>query len=592
MIKKYLEISKSLQLALPTHLIKQIYIIYFCLIFAALLEMIGLGSIPFFISILLDTNSSFEIWNINLTERVKSMFKEENFLIFFPLIIILIFLIKNLVLFIIAFLETSIIRNIKIFFIQRLFKIYLFKPYDFYLKKNSAEIIKNIFNETQFTTSMVANLLTFIRELTILFVVGILILSYEPIISLSAILILVIFFLIFYKIFNNYIINLGKLRLKFLDYVFNNIQSLSGAIKDIKIYKKEKFFNDRFTIDVTKYENVIFKQNFIEKMPRIIFEVLAVAVVFSIVSVYFYLGGDIDSLIPILALFAVSLIRLIPAFKAMSTATLYMNNIKISFDYITNQIIEFNQNKHSNEGLVRNFYVLKDKIASIKDLNFNYSIDKNAKTIKDFNFNIKRGDLLGIIGKSGSGKSTLINLLLGLLKTNTGEIVFDYEEKETKNLFSYVPQEIYLLDDTLRRNIAFGEKDHDIDENDIIEAVKMSGLLPLIEKNKQGLDLVVGERGVRLSGGEKQRVGLARALYKKSKILILDEATSSLDIVTEKQIMNSINKLKNKLTIIIVTHRLSTIETCDRVFLIKDGKLLDEGTLVSLKNKYPSEFLK
>ena len=592
MINKYLEISKALRLALPPKLTNQIYLIYFCLILAAFLEMIGLGSIPFFISILLDTNSSFEMWGVNLAEKFKFVFQGDNFLIYFPLIIIIVFLIKNFVIFLITLLETSTIRNIKIFFIQRLFKIYLLKPYDFYLNKNSAEIIKNIFNETQFTTSMVTNLLTFIRELTILFVVGILILAYEPLISFSAIAILIVFFLIFYVIFNNYIINLGKLRLKFLDYVFNNIQSLSGAIKDIKIYKKEKYFNDRFIGDVTKYEDVMFKQNLIEKMPRIIFEVLAVTVVFSIVSIYFYLDGDVNSLIPILALFAVSLIRLIPAFKAMSTATLYMNNIKISFDYITNQIIEFNRNKYSEEGIARSFYELKDKIASIRNLNFDYSKDKNVKTIKDINFNIQRGDLIGIIGKSGSGKSTLINLLLGLLKSNNGEVVFDNKDKEVKNLFSYVPQEIYLLDDTLRRNIAFGEKDNDINESDILEAVQMSGLTPLIEKNNKGLNLVVGERGVRLSGGEKQRVGLARALYKKSKILILDEATSSLDIVTEKQIMDSINKLKNKLTIVIVTHRLSTIETCDRVFLIKDGKLLDEGTLSSLKTKYPSEFLK
>ena len=165
------------------------------------------------------------------------------------------------------------------------------------------------------------------------------------------------------------------------------------------------------------------------------------------------------------------------------------------------------------------------------------------------------------------------------------------KNKKIKNLISYVPQDIYLLDDTLRKNIAFGEDESSINDKDINEIVKLSGLSPLIKKNKQGIDLVVGERGVRLSGGEKQRVGLARALYKKSQILILDEATSSLDILTEKQIMNSINELKNKLTIIIVTHRLSTIEKCDRIFLIKDGKLLDEGSLETLKNKYPKEFL-
>ena len=225
MFKQYLEISKSIKLALPSKLIKQIYLMYFCLILAAVLEMLGLGSIPFFISILLDSNSSIEILGINFTESIKNLFSKKNFLIFFPIIIIMIFIIKNLMMLLITFLETSIIRNVKIFFIESLFKIYLFKPYDFYLNKNSSEIIKNIFNETQTTTSMLTNLLKFIRELTILFVVAILIFLYEPLISFTAISILIIFFLIFYKSFNNYIFNLGKIRLKFLDFVFNNIQS-------------------------------------------------------------------------------------------------------------------------------------------------------------------------------------------------------------------------------------------------------------------------------------------------------------------------------------------------------------------------------
>ena len=592
MFKQYLEISKSIKLALPSKLIKQIYLMYFCLILAAVLEMLGLGSIPFFISILLDSNSSIEILGINFTESIKNLFSKKNFLIFFPIIIIMIFIIKNLMMLLITFLETSIIRNVKIFFIESLFKIYLFKPYDFYLNKNSSEIIKNIFNETQTTTSMLTNLLKFIRELTILFVVAILIFLYEPLISFTAISILIIFFLIFYKSFNNYIFNLGKIRLKFLDFVCNNIQCLSGAIKDIKIYKKENFFNKRFSRDITKYENVIFKLSFLEKMPRIMFEVIAVLIVFSIISLYFYFDGDVNSLIPILALFAVSLIRLIPAFTTMSSATYYMKYVKTSFDHVTGQIIEFNKNKYSATGLMHNFYNLKDKIANVKNLNFNYSKNINVKSISDINFQIKKGDFIGIIGKSGAGKSTLINLILGLLKTNSGEVTFDSREKETENLFSYVPQDIYLLDDTLKNNIAFGEKEEAIKDEDIKDVIKMSGLSDLVEKNKQGLELVVGERGVRLSGGEKQRVGLARALYKKSKILILDEATSSLDIVTEKKIMDSINNLKNKLTIIIVTHRLSTIESCDRIFLIKEGKLLDEGNLESLKAKYPSEFLK
>ena len=591
MFKNFLNISKSIKSAVPNRLLKQIYVIYFCLIIAAVLEMIGLGSIPFFIGILLDSTTHFTIFGFNLTEAIKNIFDKKNFLIYFPLIIISIFIIKNAVMFIIIFLETSIVRNIKVYFIKTLFKIYIHKPYNFYLNKNSAEIIKNIFNETQTTTSMVTNLLKFVRELTVLIVIGGLILLYEPLISFSAISILVLCLLIFYYLFNNYILNLGKLRLRLLDYVLNNIQSLSGAIKDIKIYKKENYFNEKFALDAENYENVIFKQSFLEKTPRIIFEILAVVVVFSIVSIYFYFEGDINSLIPVLALFAVSLIRLIPAFTSMSTSLYYMRYVKTSFDHVTQQITEFKRLKYSDKGIVRDFFELKNMIASIENLNFNYQKTSKIKSISDVNFNIKTGDMVGIIGKSGAGKSTLINLLLGLLPATTGSIKINNKEKDTKNLFSYVPQDIFLLDDSLRKNIAFGESANEINDNEIEKIVEMSGLTPLVKKNKEGLELIVGERGVRLSGGEKQRVGIARALYKKSKILILDEATSSLDTVTEKKIMDSINQLKNKFTIIIVTHRLSTIESCNRIFLIKDGKLIDEGNLDYLKKKYPKEFL-
>ena len=585
------KVSAQIKSAVPKNLVYKIYFVYFCLIITAFLEMLGLGSIPVFIALILDPNTSFEIININISLIIKDFFDEKNFLVFFPFLIISIFIIKNLMMMLIMYLEARITRNIKIYFIKTLFKIYIYKPYSFYLNKNSAEIIKNIFNETQTTTTMVTSLLKLVREFTILIVIGVLILIYEPFISFSAILVLGIFFVIFYYLFNDYILNLGKVRLKLLDFVFNGIQSLSGSIKDIKIYKKEKFFENKFSKDVVKYENIIFKQSFLEKTPRIIFEILAVVIVFSTISIFFKFGGEANKLIPILALFAISLVRLVPAFTSMSSALYYMRYVKISFDNVTKQIADFKKNKNAETGLFRNFYELKDKIFSVKNLHFNYSNDSNIKSISNINFDIKIGEMIGVIGKSGAGKSTLINIIMGFLEPINGSVKFNKKNKKIKNLISYVPQDIYLLDDTLRKNIAFGEDESSINDKDINEIVKLSGLSPLIKKNKQGIDLVVGERGVRLSGGEKQRVGLARALYKKSQILILDEATSSLDILTEKQIIDSINELKNKLTIIIVTHRLSTIEKCDRIFLIKDGKLLDEGSLENLKNKYPKEFL-
>ena len=587
--KNFLNISKKINLSIPKNYMYQIYFVYTGLIFTAILEMLSLGTIPIFITLLLDAESSFSLMNINLSLLVRDIFGNK-ILILFPIFIILLFIIKNILMFLIILLETSVLRNLKIFFIKSLFNIYLTKPYEFYLRKNSSEIVRNIFNETQYATSLVKNLIKFFREFTIAIVITILILVYDPIISFSVISIFVLFFLVINFLFNNYILNIGRLRLKFLDLVFKGINTLSGAIKDIKIYQKEKYFKKKFSDYVDRYEEVIFKQSLIERLPRIIYEILTVATVFAIIAIFIYIGGDQSKLIPLLALFAVSLIRMLPAFSSMSSALYYIKYIKISFEHITNQIIENKDKLKTNDTIFRSFYKLKDKIISINNLDFNYQKNSNIKSITNINFEIKKGDFIGIIGKSGSGKSTLINLILGLLKQNNGKVDFNSDYQNLNDLVSYVPQDIYLLDDTIKRNIAFGEEDNEIDDKKVEEVIISSGLSELIQKNKKGLELILGERGIRLSGGEKQRVGIARALYRKPKILILDEATSSLDTSTEKDIINSINYLKNKLTIIIVTHRLNTIKNCEKVFLIKDGKIIDSGNLGYLTDKYSEEF--
>ena len=281
---------------------------------------------------------------------------------------------------------------------------------------------------------------------------------------------------------------------------------------------------------------------------------------------------------------------MLPAFTAMSSALYYIRYIKISFDHIIDQIIENKDRLDDSETLSRKFFKLKDKIISIQNLEFNYKKDSKIKSISNINFEISKGEFIGIIGKSGAGKSTLINLILGLLKKNNGEIIFDNEIQNAENLISYVPQDIYLLDDTIRKNIAFGESSDQINDEKVNEVIDSSGLRPLLDKNEQGINLVLGERGIRLSGGEKQRVGIARALYKNPKILILDEATSSLDTLTEREIISSVNKLKNKITIIIVTHRLNTVKNCEKILLLDNGRAIDFGSLDHLKNKYPDQF--
>jgi len=201
---------------------------------------------------------------------------------------------------------------------------------------------------------------------------------------------------------------------------------------------------------------------------------------------------------------------------------------------------------------------------------------------------VNKGEMIGVIGKSGSGKTTLVNIILGLLHPKNGAIYINgLSQSKEKTSISYVPQDIFLLDDTLRRNIAFGEEEEEINNDKVIKCIDETKLTKLINKSDKGINMIVGERGTKLSGGERQRLGIARALYKDPVILVLDEATSSLDYETENEIVNSIVNIKGKQTIIIVAHRLSTVQICDRVLLMENGKIKDVGDLSKLLKKYP-----
>ena len=199
--------------------------------------------------------------------------------------------------------------------------------------------------------------------------------------------------------------------------------------------------------------------------------------------------------------------------------------------------------------------------------------------------------MVGIIGKSGSGKSTIVNIILNLLSPEKGNVKLfkDTNKKNSvKNYFGYVPQDIFLIDDTIRQNIAFGELEKDIDDVLVLDCLLKSGLKEFVDSSPNKLNTMVGEKGIKISGGERQRLGIARALYKQPKILIMDEATSSLDQNTEKKVINSLKKIKENHTIVMIAHRLSTLENCDKVYLIENGKIVDNGKLNELVKRHPN----
>lgn len=415
--------------------------------------------------------------------------------------------------------------------------------------------------------------------------IGFLLVIFDPIISLIGISITSLFVLIFYLKTDKKLKNIASFRVKLFGEIFKHVIETFSIIKEIKIYSKQNFFINKFTTIRSNLETFLFKRDFLIKLPKIVFEFLAVSLIIFLIVVFLILDKNTSELFTLLSLMAVAVVRLLPSFNQLSISLTHFGSYKISFEILAREIEIYFLKKKNENNINKNKLLLESKFSIpeilIENIYFNYDENKDAG-LKDISLSIKKGEMIGIIGRSGAGKSTLVNIMLKLLEPKRGKVLF----KEEESSCGYVPQDIFLLDSSLKKNIALGQIENEIDEKKLMDVIKKCELENFIKMHKKGVDLILGERGIRISGGEKQRIGLARTLYSEKKIIILDEATSALDNKTEKSIMDSILKLKNELTIIIVAHRLSTLQHCDRVIYLENGYIKDQGKLDYLLKKY------
>jgi len=322
-----------------------------------------------------------------------------------------------------------------------------------------------------------------------------------------------------------------------------------------------------------------------QQVPRLLLEAIAVISLALVVIVNIFIGSDVAQLLPIVAVFAVAAFRMMPSLNRVMGATQTLLSEAVTIDLVYDELTNVLNKDHvignsvidsmiGNSVIDSNNVELKNNIV-LNDLSFKYT-DSTEYVLKNINFQISSGQMIGLVGESGSGKSTLINLLLGLLKPADGDIYVDgisiWENVNSwQSSIGYVPQDIFLTDDSLRNNIALGVDDSVIDDDLLERVIKQASLSKFVEDQPDGIYVNVGERGAKISGGQKQRIAIARALYHDPQILILDEATSALDEKTEESIIQTVNELHGRLTVILVTHRLSTIKYCDRVYTIKQG---------------------
>ena len=568
---------------LLTRKLKYLYILnFFVGFFVSFFEIIGIGSIVIYIGAIVEPLNFFSGYeNIYLVKYFINL-DDNSRLLFLSLSLIGIFLIKGIVIFSAQYIQSKFNYEAISYISNKLFKAYLFKDYAFHLKNNPSTLNQRIHNETSQVVSYLEWLLKFIN--TILLVLGILfILSYSS--SLIGILnMLVVFLLVVISRYflMNRIRNRSKIRSENDLIVFKTLQHAFGSYIETVLFKKEFFFLRHFNKHFRKKEFQSMYITVINSLPRIFIEITVVVALSLFFIVYIESSEDLIKILPLLTLVAVSFIRLMPT---LTQLLLSINQLKFN-TYGKNLIlIEFK--KIEEDKLNKTLEVSKKEVSfnqniKIENLSFKYENESKEHIFENLNLEINLGDKIAIVGESGIGKSTLINLITGLLKPSKGRILVDdfsiFENlKKWQDIISYIPQDIYLIDDTIEKNITFStQEEEDVNKEWLDKILKLSNIYNDIYKLKEGTQTLVGNRGIRFSGGQKQRIAIARALYKKPKILIMDEPTSGLDFENEAKLIENILSISKNLTLIIIAHNIDRHKGKFDVYKLKKSLLVKE----------------
>ena len=495
------------------------------------------------------------------------------------LLLILVFTLKNLFFIFLIWFQEKFTFNVHIRLSQYLFKLYLFQPYTFHLQRNSSELIRNINGEvSMFSAFGVSPAIMLISEILILLGICTLLLLIQPIGLIMVGSIMGFAGWLFLRTTRRKNTELGEKRQHHSGLIIQHLQQGLGAIKDVKLLGREFEFVKKFEEHNIENAQAGRLQKVLQQLPRLWLEVLVIISLSVLIFSMLIQNRALDDILPIAGLFAVAAFRLMPSISRILNAIQSLRYGLTVVDTLSNEVsqsysdrILYNQNDFSFNNSIE-----------FKNVTYSYPGSQKSSLI-DISLKIQKGESVGIIGASGAGKSTLVDVLLGLLTPNEGKILVDEcdiqnQLRQWQTQIGYVPQSIYLTDDTLRRNIAFGIKDEEINDDAVLDAICSAQIDKFIENLPMGLDTAVGENGIRLSGGQRQRIGIARALYHKPNILVLDEATNALDMETEQEVMRAVGALKMEKTMIIIAHRLRTVEDCDRLYKIDNGKLVQEDT--------------
>jgi len=468
-------------------------------------------------------------------------------------------------------------------------KGYLSQPYSWFLSRNSADLGKTILSEVNTViNSCIFPFLTLIAQGMVVVAILILLLLVDPLLAISVGFVFGLAYLTIFLFIGNYLKKLGQDRMQANRERFTHVSEAFGAAKEVKIDGLERFYIERFAKSAAIFAKGQTTARVITQMPRFALEAIAFGGLLLVILYLMSQGGGFASSLPVVSLYAYAGYRLLPAFQQIYASFTQLRYAGPALDALHQEIDTVESSIAKSGNLTQ---ISFNKVIKLNKVSYRYP---NAKdfAVEDININIPVNSIVGFVGTTGSGKTTIVDLILSLLDTQKGYLSIDdqritnHNKRSWQNLIGYVPQNIYLSDDSIAANIAFGVNFEDIDKQALYKSAKVANIYDfIINELPQGFDTVVGERGVRLSGGQLQRIGIARALYNNPQVLVFDEATSALDNLTEKSVMQSIDSMSHNITIIIIAHRLSTVRKCDQIYLLERGKVKASGNFDQLSKK-------
>lgn len=584
-LKSLIQIKNKLVYILTDSQKKSAVFLALVIVVRVFFELLGVTAVYPFLQALLTPDVVMENKYLRPFIQFFHIETSRGVLVLIGIALILIYIFKNIYMIFSYYVQYNYSTKVQKELSIKILNSYMSRPYSFFLNINSAEILRACSGDVSGVYAILSCAFDIAAEGLSVVVIGIYIFETDTFMAVSVLLLMALVGGVIILLYKPVMKRLGRKEMDAQAVKSKAIYQTVTGVKELYVMQRKQLFLDEYSRAADDVRRVTRNKDFLAASPERIIEGVCVSGLIGVVVIRLLMGVDVMDFVPQLGMFAMAAFKILPSVGKVSnriTTIVYYNPM---LDNIYHVIVKANeyereqaqyQDMHGSGADDEMDCRFLDKV-SIQNISWKYAENKD-NVLHDLQLDIKKGESIALIGPSGAGKTTLADIILGLLHPQDGSVYMDGRDvyampKQWAQIIGYVPQSVFLMDDTVRANVAFGLKD--VDDNKIWDALQDAQIKEFVESLPYGLDTIVGERGVKFSGGQRQRIAIARALYNSPQILVLDEATSALDNETENAVMEAVEALQGKMTLIIVAHRLTTIRNCDKIYEIKDGKAIE-----------------